>query len=196
MILSRFFICFVCIMTDLEIIEKCINWDLKKFSILYDKYIDKIYRFVYLKINDKETAEDIVSEVFVSALNKIDTFKINENSSVSAWIYKIAYNKTIDFYKSNKNYDDIDNCLELALNTDFAKDVDNKDKLKEIFKYIKTLKKEHQEVFMYRIWEDLSYKEISEITWLSIDNCKKIVSRTIKNIVSQFWVLALILLIV
>jgi DNA-directed RNA polymerase specialized sigma24 family protein len=47
---------------------------------------------------------------------------------------------------------------------DYAKDIDDKDKLREVFDHIKKLKKEHRDVFLYRIWDDLSYKEISEIT--------------------------------
>ena len=50
------------------------------------------------------------------------------------------------------------------MKTDFAQNVDNKDKLKKIFEYVKTLKEEHRNIFLYRIWEDLSYKEIAEIT--------------------------------
>jgi RNA polymerase sigma-70 factor (ECF subfamily) len=73
------------------------------FSKIYDKYIDKIYKFVYLKTSNKEVAEDIVSDVFLSALNNIKSFRLDENSSFNSWIYKIAYNKIIDFYKKNEN---------------------------------------------------------------------------------------------
>jgi DNA-directed RNA polymerase specialized sigma24 family protein len=47
---------------------------------------------------------------------------------------------------------------------------------------------------MLRIWEDLSYKEIADITWKSLDNCKKIVSRSLKNIQANFILLLLIIL--
>lgn len=173
-------------MNDIELIQKCIEGDLNCYWKLYEKYIDKIYRFVYIKVTDVEVAEDITSDVFMTALNKISSFKIDENANVNAWFYKIAYNKVIDYYKSNKIEENIDNCLEIALNTDFWKDVDNRDKLKEIFMYVKSLKKEHRDVFFYRFWEDLSYKEIAEITWMSVDNCKQIVSRTLKAISANF----------
>jgi len=54
--------------------------------------------------------------------------------------------------------------------------------LKEVFLYIKDLKKEHRDILIMRLWDNLSYKEISEITWKNVDNCKKIFSRNMKNI--------------
>ncbi|MDD2907758.1 MAG: RNA polymerase sigma factor [Candidatus Gracilibacteria bacterium] len=182
-------------MDDLKLMEKCLGGNLDYFGEIYDRYIDKIYNFVYLKTTNKEVAEDIVSDVFMSALNNINSFRVEEGSSVKAWLYKIAYNKVIDFYRTNKENLDIGDYLEMSVNSDFAQDLDNKDKLKEVFGYLKTIKKEHRDILIYRIWDDLSYKEISEITGLSVDNCKKIVSRTLKVISANFLILIMILII-
>lgn len=173
-------------MSDLELIKKCLDWELNYFWELYEKYVDKIYRFVYLKTTNTEVAEDIVSDVFLSALDKVSSFRIDENSSVSAWFYRIAHNKVVDYYKVNKVCEDVEDYLDLWINLDYAKDIDDKDKLMEVFNYVRKLKKEHRDVFLYRVWNDLSYKEISEITWIWIDNCKQIMSRTLKNIWTNF----------
>jgi len=181
-------------MDDLKIMQKCLDWDLNYFWNIYDKYIDKIYNFVYLKTTNKEVAEDIVSDVFLSAINNISSFKIEASSSVQAWLYKIAYNKVIDFYRTNKDFEEVWDCLEMSCQDDFCQNIDNRDKLKEVFKYLENIKKEHRDILVYRIWDDLSYKEISEITWKSVDNCKKIVSRTLKDISANFLILIFILL--
>ncbi len=81
----------------------------------------------------------------------------------------------------------------MSVKEDFWQDVDNKDKLKEVFHYLKDIKEEHREIVLYRIWEDLSYKEISENKWKSVDNCKKIVSRTLKTISANFILLLIML---
>jgi len=60
-----------------------------------------------LKTTNREVAEDIVSDVFLSAINNISSFKIESSSSVQAWLYKIAYNKVIDFYRTNKDFEDV-----------------------------------------------------------------------------------------
>lgn len=195
--LSLFLFFFVLeIMEDIKVIEKCQEGQLDYFWKIYDKYIDKIYKFVYLKTTNREVAEDIVSDVFISALNNISKFKLEETSSVKSWLYRIANNKVIDFYRTNKETWDIWDYLDMSIKNDFAEDVDNKEKLKEVFGYLDTIKKEHKEIVLYRIWEDLSYKEISEITWKSVDNCKKIVSRTLKTISSNFVLLLLILILI
>lgn len=173
-------------MSDIEIVSKCIDWDLSYFWALYERYIDKIYKFVYYKIFNTEVTEDLVSEVFVSVLDKIDTFQVNENANFSAWLYKIANNKVIDFYRTNKENESLENSFEIWENLDFGRDIDNKDKLNKIYEYLKTMKQEHRQVFLYRIWEELSYKEIVNITWLTEGNCKQIVSRTLKNILANF----------
>jgi RNA polymerase sigma-70 factor (ECF subfamily) len=80
---------------------------------LYERYIDKIYKFVYYKIFNTEVTEDLVSEVFVSVLDKIDTFQVNENANFSAWLYKIANNKVIDFYRTNKENESLENSFEI-----------------------------------------------------------------------------------
>jgi RNA polymerase sigma-70 factor (ECF subfamily) len=72
---------------------------LEHFSELYDIYFDKIYKFVFLKTYDRQLAQDITSETFFKALDKINTFKNNKESSFKAWIYRIAYNLVIDDYK-------------------------------------------------------------------------------------------------
>jgi RNA polymerase sigma factor (sigma-70 family) len=55
-----------------------------------------------LKTTNREIAEDIVSDVFISALTNIKSFRLEEGSSVKSWLYRIANNKVIDFYRTNK----------------------------------------------------------------------------------------------
>ena len=184
-------------MNDLELIKNYISWDKKSFNIIYEKYVDKIYRFVYLKTTNTEVTQDIVSDVFFSVLDNIESFNSNENSNFNSWIYKIAYNKIIDFYKRNEKYKtyDIWDYLDIWFEENLNKNIEDKDKLIEIFNYLKTIRSDHREILMYRIWEDLSFKEISEITWMSLSNCKKISSRVLRNINGKFIIILFIFLI-
>ena len=184
-------------MEDKQIVLACQSWDLAKFWELYDKYINKIYKFIYLKTSSQQTAEDITSEVFMKAMNSIWNFNTQkDNFSFQSWIYTIAQNKVIDFYRTNKQTADIEECYDLGQYTDFASKVDNNDKLNEVKKYLDTLKSEQKEIIILRIWEDLSYKEIAEITWKTEDNCKKIVSRNLKNIAANFIIFLFILFLI
>lgn len=181
-------------MNDLEIIERCQKWDSSDFGILYDKYIDKIYNFIYLKTYDKEVSEDLTSDTFFKVLNKIDLIDTSWEYSFNSWIYKIAYNNIIDFYKSKKEELNIEDICDIWKSEDIWKQIDDKEKLKEVFEYIKWLKQEHRDILVMRLWENLSYKEIAEITWKSVDNCKKIFSRNMKNLNENITMTLLILL--
>lgn len=182
-------------MEDKELVIQCQEWNLAVFWVLYDRYINRIYKFIYMKTSNQEIAEDITSEVFYKAMNSITTFKSNEeSSSFKSWIYTIANNKVIDFYRTQKTETDIEDCFDLWIHHDFADDVDNKEKLEKVLEFLETLKPDQKEIIMLRIWEDLSYKEIAEITWKTLDNCKKIISRSLKNIQANFILFLFIIL--
>lgn len=147
---------------DLEIIKSIKNGNLNDFGLLYDAYLPKIYRYVFFKTRQKETAEDITSDVFMKALSKIETFDSNK-ASFSVWIYRIARNSVIDYYRAKKETTDIEDAWDLASDEDVQKSVQANLSLKQIEEYIQKLKPEQRDLVILRVWQDLSYKEISEI---------------------------------
>ncbi|MFK7780576.1 MAG: RNA polymerase sigma factor [Candidatus Gracilibacteria bacterium] len=181
-------------MNDLEIIKKCQEGDSDDFGILYDRYVDKIYNSIYLKTYNKEVSEDLTSDTFFKVLNKIDLIDVSGKYTFNSWIYKVAYNNIIDFYKTKKEELNIEDLYDLGAYDDVGKHIDDKDKVKEVFEYIKGLKQEHRDILIMRLWENLSYKEISEITGKSVDNCKQIFSRNMKSINADITTVLLILL--
>lgn len=185
-------------MEEANIMLECQNGKLEYFGKIYDIYAAKIYNFVYRKTTNKEIAEDIVSDVFMSALNNVWSFKVDENASVSAWLYCIANNKVIDFYRkhSKQETSELADYLDIAEKSDFAQAFDDKQKLKNVLQYIKELKPEVSQILLLRIWDDLSYKEIAQISGKTIDNCKKIVSRNLKEIASQTFILLLLIFLI
>jgi RNA polymerase sigma factor (sigma-70 family) len=64
--------------------------------------------------------------------------------------------------------------------------LDNKEKVREIFNFFDTLNQKHKQILIMRFWDELSFKEISELTGESVDNCKKIVSRTVMKLGSEY----------
>ena len=88
-------------MNENEIIIQCKNGNLKNFSLLFDEYKDKIYRFIYFKTQHKETAEDLLSQTFIKALEHINQINIKKGSFKN-WIYTIARNNVTDFYRKYK----------------------------------------------------------------------------------------------
>lgn len=181
-------------MNDLEIVLECQKWKLDLFSSLYEKYVDEIYKFIYLKTYDKELSEDLTSQTFFKAIDKLHTFKVNDQANFRAWLYRVAYHLIVDEYKSRKENVSLEEVVEFWYQNDIGTQIDYKDQLQEILNFFETLNPKHKEILTMRLWDDLSYKEISQITWESLDNCKKIVSRTLAKVPqSQVYMLFLAL---
>lgn len=169
-------------MSDQEVV-RLRWWDIDAFGNLYESHVAKIYRFLYYKSFDQALAEDLTQETFFKALKKIDTFRGETVAEFSSWLFTIAHHTSIDHFRASSYHDELDDSLEVAaVNSDFAKEVDERIKLSEVVQYLDTFSSEQKEILIMRIWDDLSYAEISAITGKTTDNCKKIVSRLLTNI--------------
>jgi len=154
---------------------------MKDFIEIYDQYLDKIYNFVYYKTFHKETAEDLTSDIFLKALKKLETFD-SSKGSLSAWLYQIARNTVIDFYRKKKPDLNIEEIWDLSDETDIESDFDAAQKIKDARKYLDRLDKTQKEIVILRIWEELPYKEIAEITGKSEAACKMAFIRAIESL--------------
>jgi RNA polymerase sigma-70 factor (ECF subfamily) len=168
-------------LSEAKAVKACQKGDLEQFSFLYDKYIRKIYDFVYYKTNHRESAEDIVSLVFLKAIEKINTFK-SDKGTFQAWLYQIARNTVIDHYRTKKQADNIDDYWSLADNTDIERDTEAKFKLEQVDEYLKKLKPRQREIIIMRVWQEMSYKEIAETFSQSEASCKMSFSRAISRL--------------
>ncbi|MBT3412772.1 MAG: sigma-70 family RNA polymerase sigma factor [Candidatus Jacksonbacteria bacterium] len=164
-----------------KIIERCQKGDIAEFGKLYDSYITPIYKFVYYRTHHTQTAEDLVSTVFLKALKNISQYS-SEAGSFSSWLYRIARNTVIDHYRTSKTEIDIEDVWDLQTNEDIPKDLDTKNKLKDISEYITKLKPEQRDIIVMRLWDGLSYKEIAEIMQKSEASCKMTFSRTMATL--------------
>ncbi|MDI3496224.1 MAG: hypothetical protein PWQ35_245 [Patescibacteria group bacterium] len=147
------------VQTENELIKLAQTGDRSAFAKLYDFYMRKIYDFVYYKTMQKEQTEDIVSQIFLKAWKNINSYQQN---SFSAWLYTIARNTVIDFYRQDKNNRNIDDFWDLASNDDLLAKVNNSLQLQKIKKLMINLKSEERDIIIMRFWLDLSFKEIAE----------------------------------
>lgn len=169
------------VLDDKKMVLNCQAGHLEDFGLLYEKYIKKIYDFIYYKTTHKETAEDLTSQTFFKALEKINTFNAG-HGAFAAWLYQIARHNIIDYYRAKKNDANIEDVWDLAGDEDLDRDLDNKEKLKQIKKYIVKLNAGQREIIIMRVWQEMSYREISEITGKSEDVCRMSFSRAIKKL--------------
>lgn len=179
--------------TEQQAIQACQKGDLVQFSVLYDKYIKKIYDFIYFRTYHQQTAEDLASSVFLKAIERITSYKF-QKGAFSSWLYQIARNTIIDYYRTQKQITNIDSVWGLRTDEDVEIDIDTKEKLKEVRRYLDKIDKEQQEVILMRIWDGLSYKEIAEITKKSETSLKMMFSRSINKLRKEQALILIILL--
>ena len=110
---------------ELKLINKCQAGEPEEFTQLYELYLKKIYGFVYFRTHHKETAEDLVSLIFMKALENINSYNFNKGT-FSSWLYRIARNTVIDHYRTMKSASNIDDIWDLAGNDDVERNIINR----------------------------------------------------------------------
>jgi RNA polymerase sigma-70 factor, ECF subfamily len=137
----------------------------EQFGQIYDQYIDKIYRFVYLKVNSQEIAEDVTSKVFIKGWEAFQG-QNTEIKNPGAFLYQIARNAVVDHYreKGRTMVVSADASPEIADPGENAQDkaVLSAD-INTIKKSIKKLKKEHQDIIIWHYLEDMPIAHIAEL---------------------------------
>ncbi len=138
----------------------------KAFSKIYDQYVEKIYRFIFIKVNSQQIAEDLCSETFIRCLN---TFKKNKIKieNIQAFLYQIARNLVIDHYREKGKTQTVS--ADYVSITDPGQDLEkqalSRSDLDTIKLALTDLKDNYQEVVVWHYIDDLSISEI--VTYLS-----------------------------
>ena len=166
---------------DSQYVKQVQAGNAEAFGILYDRYLDKIYRFIYYKTFNKETAEDLTSEVFHKALIKITSFDLDKGS-FSTWLYQIARNRVIDYYRTAKSVVPLEDVFDMGVDERTPETLDAVAKLGEVKEYLQTLSAKQREIITLRVWEEKSYREIAELLGGSEDSVKMAFSRIIKEL--------------
>lgn len=163
--------------TDDELVGLYINGDNHAFDVLIDRYKDKLFSYIYNVVKDSELANDIFQETFIKAITTIKSGRYAANGKFAAWITRIAHNLIIDFYRQEKaeNVQSCD-CEDYnLLNRKELCDETIEDGLirnqihSDIRKLVKSLPKSQQDVLLLRYYRDMSFKEIADLTNVSIN---------------------------
>lgn len=154
-------------------------------------YYKEIYINVFKQINDREIAKDLTQEIFISALKSIGNYE-EKKSSFKTWIYKIASNKVIDYYRSK--YYKYTTIVEEIEGYDFisSHNIENEFQTKEdvelVMDIVKTLSSNIQQIFRLKVFGDMTFCEIGKLLDISESTVKTryySAVRKIKKIVEE-----------
>lgn len=162
--------------TDATLVRAYLQGSEKSLSVLITRHQHRIYSFIYSKVFDKDVAEDVFQDTFIKVINTLKRGKYNEEGKFLPWVMRIAHNLVIDHFRKNKrmpkfetngdfNIFSVLSDGDLNIETQLIKDQIECD----VQELIKELPEDQLEVLTMRIYKDMSFKEISESTGVSIN---------------------------
>lgn len=165
-----------------QLVHDARNGDKEAVGVLYDTFVDAVYRFVFFRVSTREDAEDITEAAFVSIFENIG--KYNERGlPFEAWVYRITRNKIIDYYRSKKK------TISLAESADVPDDKQNPERETErqltkeyIMECVKLLPDTYQEIIILKYIEDKTNEEISELLDKPLAHVRVLQSRAVQKL--------------
>ena len=162
---------------DAILVNNYINGDENSLAILINRHQSKIYGYIYSKVSDRDITEDIFQETFFKVIHTLKSKKYyNEEGKFLSWVLRISNNLIIDKFRNDKKMYMKRDTEEFSI---FASITDNslnieKELIKnqvdtDIKKLIQKLPHDQKEVLMMRYYSDMSFKEIAEITGVSVN---------------------------
>lgn len=134
------------------------------FDKLYSHYLPPIYRFIYMKVSRREEAEDLTHEVFLNAWQNVKGYKL-QGFPFSSWLYQIARNRVIDYYRLQKNHVPIEmvdaDAEPVKFQSSIETELDLGISLEKVRFAMQGLSQDQQDVLLMRFMEDLSHEEIA-----------------------------------
>jgi RNA polymerase sigma-70 factor, ECF subfamily len=153
--------------------------DRDAFGRLYDHFVKKIFNYIYFRTYRKDLAEDIVSQTFLKALEKLHSYK-PEKGALSAWLYRIAHNTLMDHYRQRKGTVNIDDVWDIPGDRNVEVDAENRLGWEKLKPLLEQLSARERDIILMRVWDEMSYREIGEIVGSSEASCKMAYSRAVK----------------
>jgi RNA polymerase sigma-70 factor (ECF subfamily) len=174
----------------IQLIQGAQRWETAAVDRLYDLYADKVFRYIWYRVGDRETAEDLTMDVFLRLLEHLPGFRLNRErpvASFSAWLFRIAGNRVVDHYRRrDKREKPVGAPAEWEAHrspSEQALDAIEQDETAaELRRAIAQLTEEQRQVVLYKFVEDLSNAEVARLLGKSEGAVKSLQHRALAAI--------------
>ncbi|WP_425659255.1 RNA polymerase sigma factor [Tenacibaculum ascidiaceicola] len=164
------------IVDDSVLVKNYINGNEYAIELLIKRHQQRLYSFIYSKVQNRDTTEDIFQDTFIKVIKTLKKGNYNEEGKFLPWVMRIAHNLIIDFFRKNNRMPTFNNTEEFdifSVLSDGALNAEGKiikeQILNDVKELVEELPDEQKEVLKMRIYNDMSFNEISENTGVSIN---------------------------
>ena len=164
------------VLPDAVLVKNYISGDESALALLIERHQSKIYGFIYSKINDRDLSDDIFQDTFIKVIKTLKSQSYNEEGKFLPWVMRIAYNLVVDHFRKAKKmpyqreteeYSIFNYMTDNSLNIEgqiISEQVES-----DLAKLLDELPADQKEVLVMRMYQDLSFKEIADLTGVSIN---------------------------
>lgn len=164
-------------MTDEELAMSYVSGNNKAFDLLLERNQSRLFSYILFIVHDRSMAEDLFQETFVKIISKLHEGKYSSSGKFVSWMLRIAHNAVMDWYRRQKNektmevynendlYGDSTSVLDANIENHFVKE----QVLRDVQRMMNLLPITQREVVFMRFYQNLSFKEIAELTNVSIN---------------------------
>lgn len=165
-------------MTDEQLVDLFSNGNNQAFDVLLNRHKNRIFTYILLIVRNRDLAEDVFQESFMKAIVTIKQGRYIDNGKFYSWVTRIAHNLIIDLFRrernentvSNEEFAEVDLFNNAKLCDENVEDILVRDQVfSDVRKLMNHLPENQQEVVRLRYYEDLSFKEIADMTGVSIN---------------------------
>jgi len=164
------------VISDQELISRYLAGQEAALETLVRRHKNRIYAYILMIVKDKELAEDLFQDTFIKVINTIRSNQYKEEGKFIQWAMRIAHNLIIDYFRKANRIPIIENREEYDVIDKIRMPVESVEEMmiteqihRDVKRLIEYLPKEQKEVLMMRHYQDMSFKDIAEVTNVSIN---------------------------
>ena len=164
------------VLPDAVLVKSYISGDESALASLIERHQSKIYGFIYSKVNDRDLSDDIFQDTFIKVIKTLKTKSYNEEGKFLPWVMRIAHNLVVDHFRKSKKMPfqrETEDYSIFNYMSDNAPTIESQMITEQVevdlTRLLNELPDDQKEVLMMRMYQDLSFKEIAELTGVSIN---------------------------
>jgi RNA polymerase sigma-70 factor, ECF subfamily len=164
------------VIPDAVLVKNYMGGDEASLSVLIKRHQSKIYGFIYSKVSDRDIADDIFQDTFIKVIKTLKSQSYNEEGKFLPWVMRIAHNLIVDHFRRNKKmpmYRETEEFSIFSIMSDNSPNIESQIITEQVEsdlqRLIEELPADQKEVLQMRMYQDLSFKEIADLTGVSIN---------------------------